>query len=346
MTLPTIPPGAGSAPTPDVGPECSAGSAASARRSERAARASLKGAAVALGGTVAALVLVTRLWFQSPGFAVPDGSWFGIGAARPVGPSAPPPPPQMHSPARSADGGRASRPLAESAAPESLGSIASDADPDDSHEPAAAVDPPELAAVTPPEDPGADHGRPLPATSPTGEDATPDPSPPMTGSTVRYLTAREIRATTDNPDLVPAERGKVPAGLQGTWLITRPSATATPRPESEIRITAAGLVFRMKVKPGLLDATFDGMPMTAVTDNDLVQWLEGPHYRMQVDTSTNPWLVDLAVRAKTGKVISKKGVCELQGDTLRINVGAPGEARPSGLDAAGSWQATRRKQQP
>ena len=89
----------------------------------------------------------------------------------------------------------------------------------------------------------------------------------------------------------------------------------------------------MRQEPGV-EVIWDdtGSRMTLITGLDGNKYFEGTHYSVIVNTATMPWQIDLSAKSTGGEAIAKKGIYELQEDTLRLSIGKAGNERPKTFD--------------
>lgn len=132
------------------------------------------------------------------------------------------------------------------------------------------------------------------------------------------------------------EPGSVPLALQGDWAVpSEPSFDPQFKgPDASVRITASNYVYRLREMKGFQGA-WDGdtgESMTWVKDSDGVSYCEQARYQLSVRTNTVPWEIDLRREGKDGKVMEKKGLCIVQGDTLKLSIGKPGKDRPTSFE--------------
>jgi uncharacterized protein (TIGR03067 family) len=78
-----------------------------------------------------------------------------------------------------------------------------------------------------------------------------------------------------------------------------------------------------------------GESMPWVKDENGVSYCEMGHCQMVVRTNTAPWQLDLTKKKKDGELIVKKGICQLNGDELKLSIGEPGKNRPTSFDDPG-----------
>ena len=149
---------------------------------------------------------------------------------------------------------------------------------------------------------------------------------------------------------VLAQEGKVgpsvPESLRGDWLVpSKPGGFIGLNqrlPDSApitIRITADSYLTRFHKEAGTVGAwdTATGKAMTVVKEPDGKEYLEPSPYSCVVSTTTVPWTIDLSIKGDDGKVIEKKGICLLKGDSLTLSIGQAGKPRPTSFDDPGNW---------
>jgi len=135
----------------------------------------------------------------------------------------------------------------------------------------------------------------------------------------------------------------VPLTLQGDWA-TKPKPSIIPGISSipsKIRITDSNCIYRIPSESGRMVGAYDGNGITKpwATDSDGTKYLELAHYSISVRTNALPWQIDLWHKTKEGELIEVKGICEVQGDILKISLSTPGGDRPKTFDA--TTEATR-----
>ena len=132
------------------------------------------------------------------------------------------------------------------------------------------------------------------------------------------------------------EPSSVPVALQGDWAVpSEPSYDPQFKgPDASVRITASNYVYRLREMKGFQGAwdRDTGESMTWVKDPDGVNYCEQGRYLLSVRTNTAPWEIDLRREGKDGQVIEKKGLCIVQGDTLKLSIGKLGKDRPTSFE--------------
>lgn len=116
------------------------------------------------------------------------------------------------------------------------------------------------------------------------------------------------------------QTAETPAGLRGTWDATNVRARITATEYEELTRQSNYLGYYEKGT---------GIWHSAIKDSDFVVETT---YSIRVNANTAPWQIDFTTKTKTGQVVDIKAICELRGDTLKINIGSKGAGRPSSFE--------------